>query len=656
MRAFVVRPFGTKSDIDFDRVQRELVDPALQRLGIAGGTTEQLLDAGNIRVDMFQQLITADVAIVDVSIHNANVFYELGIRHALRAHATFLIRARGDAFPFDLQTDRYLEYDAKAPGAAVDALVEGLRQTLAQNRTDSPVHLLVPALDAVDPARLLVVPPDFAEDVLRAQAARSAGDLELFAAEVRGLAWEREGLRAVGRAQFAIRAYEGATVTWEALRDLTGEDLEASTRLGTIYQRRGMRVESDLALKRVTDDPRTEGKDRAEALALVARNAKDRWRVEWEGVPEGQRRATALASPRLLDAADGYRAAFEADLNHYYSGLNALALYVVLCELGEALPDVWSAVYDAADPPLPLDRAHRRSEALAHAVRLSIDAARGRVARGKPDPWIELSAADHRRLTEKAAAPVVAAYRRALQDAQAFDVEAAARQIEIFSCLGVLPATAPDALAVVRALGAATSDKRTPEKSPRVVVFTGHRVDAPGRPKPRFPPEKEAVARAAILGVVEREITGGAALGIAGGASGGDILFHEVCAALKVATRLFLALPPAAYVAESVAPSGARWVERFWALEQRLEKRVLSERGDLPRWLATKRSYDIWQRNNLWMLNHALAAGPRNVTLVALWDGAPTGDGPGGTSHMVTEARARGARVEIIEARALFGT
>jgi predicted DNA-binding transcriptional regulator AlpA len=41
---------------------------------------------------------------------------------------------------------------------------------------------------------------------------------------------------------------------------------------------------------------------------------------------------------------------------------------------------------------------------------------------------------------------------------------------------------------------------------------------------------------------------------VAGGASGGDILFHEVCGELGVPTRLYLALPPESYVTESVAP------------------------------------------------------------------------------------------------------
>ena len=98
MRVFVVRPFGEKEGIDFERVDRELIQPALVRLGtqgihVVGGTTAEINRAGNIREDMFRLLVVADLVIADVSIHNANVFYELGIRHALRPRHTFMIRS-----------------------------------------------------------------------------------------------------------------------------------------------------------------------------------------------------------------------------------------------------------------------------------------------------------------------------------------------------------------------------------------------------------------------------------------------------------------------------------------------------------------------------------------------------------------------------------
>jgi len=56
-RAFIVRPFGTKDGIDFEQVQKNLIAPALAACDIQGGTTEPFLQAGNIRTDMFQQLL-----------------------------------------------------------------------------------------------------------------------------------------------------------------------------------------------------------------------------------------------------------------------------------------------------------------------------------------------------------------------------------------------------------------------------------------------------------------------------------------------------------------------------------------------------------------------------------------------------------------------
>src|ERR1044071_349884 len=136
MRAFIVRPFGVKSDIDFDAVEEKLIGPALDKLGVTGRTTGEIVGQGNIREDMFQLLLTADLVVADLSIHNANVFYELGVRHSLRDRHTFLLRSDVDKFPFDLQTDRYFTYDKRAPGASVEALYRALRETIDSGKTN----------------------------------------------------------------------------------------------------------------------------------------------------------------------------------------------------------------------------------------------------------------------------------------------------------------------------------------------------------------------------------------------------------------------------------------------------------------------------------------------------------------------------------------
>jgi hypothetical protein len=63
--------------------------------------------------------------------------------------------------------------------------------------------------------------------------------------------------------------------------------------------------------------------------------------------------------------------------------------------------------------------------------------------------------------------------------------------------------------------------------------------------------------------IKEREFGSDELIGIAGGACGGDILFHEVCEELKIPTRLFLAVTKEHFVVESVRRGGPAWVERF---------------------------------------------------------------------------------------------
>lgn len=658
MRAFIIRPFGVKDDrqggaIDFDQVERELIDPALTWHGITGRTTEEIAAAGNIREDMFRLLIAADLVIADVSIHNANVFYELGIRHALRPARTVMIRCRADAPVFDLQTDRYLEYDRERPGASKSALVGAIEQTLATERTDSPVYLLLPQLVPPPSEQLLPVPADFREAVARAAARGAAGDLELLADEAAGFAWESVGLREVGRAQFALGAHEGAQVTWEAVRGLAGDgDLEASTRLATIYQKLGDLVASDLAVRRVLDRPQAGLRERAELRSLAGSNAKARWTAEWSEAPDHA--PAALRSGWLEDATTAYEAGFAEDRNHFYSGLNALALRTVEAELAGMLPDVWAERFeDDMAPARELQVRVAASARLAAGVELALTSARLRRPHGAADdPWAELSEAELRLLTSARPQAVASLYRRAVTGAPDLAIAAARRQLERYRLLGIRSAQVAAALAVFPP----TPPARPPGPRPRVVLFTGHMIDAPDRERPRFPPAQEATARGAIREALAAELAmpGGVARCIAGGASGGDLLFHEVCAELGIPSELYLALPPPALITASVAPAGSGWVERFRTAMDHSPSQVLAPGPELPGWLQGKPGYDIWQRSNLWMLHHALASGRDKVTLIALWDGKK-GDGPGGTEHMVEKAKARGAKVVILDTEQLFG-
>ncbi len=191
----------------------------------------------------------------------------------------------------------------------------------------------------------------------------------------------------------------------------------------------------------------------------------------------------------------------------------------------------------------------------------------------------------------------------------------------------------------------------------RVLVFTGHRLDVPGRKTPRFPAASEELARQMIADAIdaERLSTEDRIIAIAGGASGGDILFHELCAERGIPSEMLIVDSRDAYVAASVQDAGQEWVRRFDALADKLPVRVLGDSSDSLSQARSPRGakdHSIWARSNRWMLDSALGYDAKNVTLIALWDGA-AGDGPGGTKNMVDTAHERGAKVVVLDAKRL---
>lgn len=184
----------------------------------------------------------------------------------------------------------------------------------------------------------------------------------------------------------------------------------------------------------------------------------------------------------------------------------------------------------------------------------------------------------------------------------------------------------------------------------RVFLFSGHMIDAPDRPTPRFPASAEPAAAAAIAATLDGLGCGADDLGICGGACGGDLLFAEAVLARGARLRLLLPFDEATFLAESVDFAGGSWRARFAAVSH--DPRTTTEEaphalGPLPA------GVDSYERENQWLLDTALTYGPERVDFICLWNGGG-GDGPGGTRHMVGVVEARGARVHWLDTRTLW--
>jgi hypothetical protein len=675
---FIVRPFGKKRvaisdgqsvEVDFDAIDQALIKPALAGNGLEGETTGVIAAAGNIRVDMFQMLITYDLVIADISIDNANVFYELGIRHGLRPKGTILLRfsTPGKDTPFDLKTDRYIAYDRNDPGAAVALLTQSIKDTVLSmrenGRADSPVFGLLPALSPPDPASLVVVPRSFQEAVEQAEAQTRDGatTLALLGDEARRVRWGREGLRLVGRAQRRLRAFDAARETWEAVRKDVPDDIEANLMLATIYQRLGDVVKASQACRRVLENPEAPPAKRADALGQLARNEKAAWVKDFAALETQDAQQQAISDQRLIDALEGYQAGFTEDLNDYYSGLNALGLVVALERLAELQPDSWASLFpNARRANAALDDYRDQLKQLTGAVGISVDNAKSRSDRsGTPDEWLLVSEAQYRLLTSDNPGFVRNAYRAAKNAlGERFQLDSELSQVAIFYRLGLLAENCGAALA---SLGATPADLRAKEPPPRdrVVVATGHRADARSRPPPgRFPNTPACIVKAkgwlrqALE--TEKKETAGTLYGIAGAASGVDLLFQEVCKELGVPAKVCLPIPIEAYRRESVADGGPDWVEKFNHFIAENPPIILSNSDELPAWAQGIKDYGVFQRGNIWVMQDALLRPNADVTLIALWN-QKAGEGPGGTADMVKLAKSHGAKVQEQNSDELFG-
>ena len=127
---FVVMPFGVKEaqsaiaatdnapakpaiNISFDEVYDLLIKPALSKAGCAPFRADKEAGAGDIRTDMYFELVTADVILADISVLNPNVFYELGVRHGVAPRGVLIIHGGWTRRPFDVAPDRTFDYDGK---------------------------------------------------------------------------------------------------------------------------------------------------------------------------------------------------------------------------------------------------------------------------------------------------------------------------------------------------------------------------------------------------------------------------------------------------------------------------------------------------------------------------------------------------------------
>lgn len=656
-------------NLDFDEAYDLLIKPALIKAGCLPFRADQEPGAGDIRTDMYFELVTADVIVADISILNANVFYELGIRHGVAPRGVFMIHGGWSKRPFDIAPDRTFDYEGKlftptkekrddAWQQRLDAEVERLATRL-RNALDvdeqtigSPVYKELFGLKEVDWSNIQTARAKYFGEVFgdwkrRVEVARLngwPGDILTLADDAPTRFHRIQILWEAAFALISMQRFDVARSVLEDLLSLDPQHRQAMAQLGLVLGRLGKINEAKVHMLRVAAQYTGD----TEAQGILGRVYKDLWRLEWKDLAtlEERQRQAVTTSNYIASAVRSYDQAARKKFD-YYNGINVVSFVKLLGYLKEATGDQ------------PADCKINDIDELISVVRFAAQNTLNcaGLESGQDGVWaaatlgeLELVVGDAekaRTLYRDAAHAPATTY---------FNVNSMLDQIYLFESLGFRPEAVAGVKKVLELRRNLLESrigglKKSEPRFKKVVVFSGHMIDAPDRVEKglgeRFPPRKEPEVRGRIAQRLETWAVGAGDLAICGGARGADILFAELCADRGAEVWLFVALPEAEFLEESVRLPDSDWEQRYFDLRDRDGVKVFFQDERLK---SPAKGASVFARNNLWMINTARveANEPKNLYGVLVWDEKPTGDGPGGTSDFATRVKRLGGRLAPI--------
>ena len=648
--AFIVMPFGEKEDINFNKIYLDLIKPALLQVGLEPFRADEEILPGDIRADMFQELLMADLVVADLSISNANAWYELGVRHGLRSHGIVQIRSGEAKIPFDVCVDRTVHYHVK-DGVPDPDFIETDRMALGEvaletlrskpnRRPVSPVYQYLPYLKEPDWKSLRVKNADafwqnheqWSGLIEVSRKNNKPGDILVLADEAPIAALKLEGYRTAGNALLSLGQFAFALEQFDKALDINPDDLKSAQKKGIMLGRLNKSAQAEqwlrtLSIKHPHD---------AETWALLGRIEKDRWISLWREEnknPQAMRDDAACENTQLNEAIEAYRQGFIEQPESYYAGINALTLIYLLSHLQG---------YSDHENEL---------EAMAGGVRWAAISELTKEAVNQPNYWARVTLADLELLVNDAAT-IEKAFKYAITAARQdwFALDSSRQQLKILQDLGFRPTEVATAIALFdRAI--ARIEKPKKDWQPRkVFLFTGHMIDTSERETTRFPKEKEPAAVDAIRNQLAALGAGPEDLALCGGACGGDLIFAEAALELKLHLEARIPFDIPEFLQNSVSFAGDNWRDRFYQVKQNPNTTLLimpDELGQLPE------NANPYERNNLWQLYSALSRGAEKVHCLCLWDGKG-GDGPGGTKHMHDAVKQRSGQVYVLDTKTLF--
>lgn len=143
---FVIMPYGGDDEVlrkHYTGVYNSIIEPAANKAGYRAKRSDIESAPGNITHDIINALASAEMVVADLTSANANVFFELGIRHAFRKSGTVHIVNKSNDIPFDIKNYRAIEYSTELADIsnAINLIADAIRKREdAPEKSDNPVH------------------------------------------------------------------------------------------------------------------------------------------------------------------------------------------------------------------------------------------------------------------------------------------------------------------------------------------------------------------------------------------------------------------------------------------------------------------------------------------------------------------------------------
>ncbi len=150
---FVLMPFGEW----FDRYYKDIYVPAIKEAGFEPLRADSLFNSGSVIEQIWQQIRKAKVLLADLTGKNPNVFYELGLAHAVPKPVVFVAGNIEDV-PFDVRHLRVVTFDVREPSWS-DRLRRDITAYLKSARAEPERTIPQPFRDGVSPEDLVEEEP-----------------------------------------------------------------------------------------------------------------------------------------------------------------------------------------------------------------------------------------------------------------------------------------------------------------------------------------------------------------------------------------------------------------------------------------------------------------------------------------------------------------